>query len=81
MVELLFNTDRDLDIIDCREMFPPEPMEHVLEAVESLSDNGAILMVHRKEPIPLYPKLEERNCSYETKISDDGSVHVLIWKS
>lgn len=77
----MFETDRDLNIIDCRELFPPEPMERVLEAVESLGDDNAILMVHRKEPIPLYPKLEERNCVHETKTTDDGTVHVLIWKS
>ncbi len=81
MVDLIFKTDRDLNIIDCREMFPPEPMEQVLTAVESLSGNDAILMVHRKDPVPLYEKLKERNCQYETKISDDGEVHVLVWKT
>ena len=80
MVDSLFEADRDLNVIDCREMFPPEPMEAVLTAVESLAEDDAILMVHRKEPIPLYEKLEERNCTHETKIADDGTVQVLIRK-
>lgn len=81
MIDLLFESEKNLNIIDCRELFPPEPMERVLEAVESINEGDAILMVHRKEPVPLYPKLEERSCLYETKISEDGTVQVLIWKS
>jgi len=56
-------------------------MERVLEAVASLDGDHAILMVHRKEPLPLYPKLEERQCSHETRILEDGTVQVLIQKT
>lgn len=81
MVELLFKTDKQLQVIDCREMLHPEPMVRILEAVTLLEDDKLILMVHRKEPFPLYQKLEERNCSHETKLSEDGTVQVLIWKN
>ena len=81
MDESLFKTDKELNIIDCRELEHPEPMERVLEAVETLDGNKAILMVHRREPFPLYQILEERNCSHETKTAEDGTVQVLIWKT
>ncbi len=81
MVDLLFETDKPLNVIDCRELDHPEPMVRVLEAVSLLEDDMSVLMVHRREPFPLYQKLEERNCSHETKISADGTVQILIWKN
>ena len=80
MAESLFKTDKQLQIIDCRNLFPPEPMERILEAVETLGKDQAILMIHHKRPRLLYAKLEERQCDSETKILEDGSVQVLIWK-
>ena len=80
MVESLFETDKQLHVIDCRALFPPEPMERILEAVETLEKDQAILMIHQKRPRLLYAKLEERQCNSETQIHDDGSVQVLIWK-
>ncbi len=81
MVDLLFKTEKQLKIIDCRELIHPEPMVQILEAVAVLEEDRPILMIHRHEPIPLYQKLEERNCSHETKTSQDGTVQVLIWKN
>ena len=80
MVESLFKTDKQLQIIDCRALFPPEPMERILEAVETLEKDQAILMIHHQRPRLLYAQLEERQCDSETKIHEDGTVQVLIWK-
>lgn len=80
MVESLFETDKQLQIIDCSALFPPEPMERILESVETLGKDQAILMIHHKRPRLLYAKLEERQCDSETKTLEDGSVQVLIWK-
>jgi len=81
MVESLFKTDKQLQIIDCRALSPPEPMERILEAVETLGKGQAILMIHHKKPRLLYAKLEERQCASETITLEDGSVQVLIWKN
>ena len=80
MVEIHFETNKKLTIIDCSDLFPPEPMVKVLEAVETLNSDEAVLMIHRKDPRLLYNKLEERHCGFETKLENDGSVQVLIWK-
>ena len=80
MVESLFTTDKQLQIIDCRALFPPEPMERILEVVETLGKSQAILMIHHKRPRLLYAKLEERQCASETITLEDWSVQVLIWK-
>jgi hypothetical protein len=80
MAESLFETDKQLQIIDCSALFPPEPMERILEAVETLEKDQAVLMIHRKIPRLLYAKLEEGQCDSETKTFEDGSVQILIWK-
>jgi uncharacterized protein (DUF2249 family) len=80
MAEFLFETDKQLQVIDCRALVPPEPMERILESVETLGKDQAILMIHHKIPRLLYAKLEERHCDSETKTLEDGSVKVLIWK-
>jgi uncharacterized protein (DUF2249 family) len=80
MAESLFETDKQLQIIDCSALVPPEPMERILESVETLGKDQAILMIHHKIPRLLYAKLEERECDSETETLEDGSVQVLIWK-
>ena len=80
MAEFLFETEKQLQVIDCSALVPPEPMERILESVETLGKDQAILMIHHKIPRLLYAKLEERHCDSETKILEDGSVQVLIWK-
>ena len=80
MAEFLFETDKQLQVIDCSALVPPEPMERILESAETLGKDQAILMIHHKIPRLLYAKLEERHCDSETKILEDGSVQVLIWK-
>ena len=80
MAESLFETDKQLQVIDCSALVPPEPMERILEAVETLGKSQAILMIHHKRPRLLYAKLEERQCASETITLEDGSVQVLIWK-
>ncbi len=79
-MQIQFQTDKKRKIVDCRQMFSPEPMEKVLEAVETLNEDEAIVMIHRHEPVPLYKRLQERACDYQTKHLVDGSVQVLIWK-
>ena len=80
MAEINIETEKKVKIIDCSNLFPPEPMEVILEAVELLKADEAILMLHRKEPLPLYKKLEERHCRFEVKIINQDSVQILIWK-
>ncbi len=80
-MEIHFETEKTLKIVDCREMFPPEPMEKILEAVEVMGDDEAVLMVHRREPFPLFEKLRVRHLDYEIKRFEDGSVQILISKT
>lgn len=72
--------NRKIITIDCRELLPPEPLIKVMQSVEYLKDDEAILMLHRHEPCGLFPKLKERNLKSDMKEFEDGSVEILIWR-
>ena len=71
--------NRKIITVDCRELLPPEPMVKVMQSVENMKDDEAILMLHRHNPCSLIPKLEERGLKSEIKEFEDGSVEILIW--
>lgn len=67
-------------IVDCRELEPPEPMVKVLEAVNNMASDEAVLMVHRKMPRLLFSKLDELGFSHELTEESEGLIKILIWR-
>ena len=66
--------------VDCRELVPPEPMVKVLEAVEKMGKDEAVLMLHRKKPTLLFPRLKEKGLDFELTDKDDENIELLIWR-
>jgi len=67
--------------IDVRGLEPPEPMIKVLETISNLNNNTALLVHHHREPMMLYPKLEERGFQHFcTKINDEYFKIVIVKK-
>ena len=59
--------------LDARGLEPPQPMMKILEAV-SVLPTGATLVAHtERQPLLLYPLLEQRGFTYETTPQSDGS--------
>ena len=71
---------RKIITIDCRELEPPEPMVKVLEAVHVMGDDEAVMMVHRKRPRLLFPRLEELALKHEITEESESLVKILIWR-
>ena len=71
---------RKIITIDCRELEPPEPFVKVMEAVNTLSEDEAVLMIHRKKPRLLLPKLEELGMKYELTEKGESEIELLIWR-
>lgn len=76
---------RELDFenvieLDVRELPPPEPMMKILEALPKIDDNSVLLVHHHREPMMLYPKLEERGFRAITNKIDDNYFKVLIFR-
>ena len=58
--------------LDLRGLEPPEPMVTVLRAIESGDVDTALVGHFDREPIFLYPELEERGWSHELVESQCG---------
>ncbi len=66
--------------IDVRELEPPEPMIKVLEALSVLKGNSVLLVHHHREPVMLYPKLEERGFGAVCEKISDNYFKIFIAK-
>jgi len=67
--------------IDVRALEMPLPMHTILEALETLPDNKALFVHHKRIPVFLLPELEERKLSYRIKEIAEGDVNLLIYKN
>lgn len=66
--------------LDVRELPPPEPMMKIFEKLNELDDNTILLVHHHREPVMLYPKLEERGFEATAHKIDSNYYKVLIFK-
>lgn len=66
--------------IDVRDLEMPMPMVTILEQLETLKNNEALFVHHKKVPQMLLPELEQRG--FNTWIADikEGKVELLITK-
>lgn len=65
-------------LVDGRWLEPPEPMERVLMALEMLRPGQTLRFLIHREPVPLYPVLEDKGYSYDVHPIADGCFEVLI---
>ena len=66
--------------LDVRELVPPEPMIKILEALSQVDENTVLLVHHHREPMMLYPKLEERGYEAVTNKIEENYFKVVITK-
>jgi uncharacterized protein (DUF2249 family) len=68
------------ETIDVRALEMPLPMHTILEALDKLSVEKALLVFHKRIPVFLLPELEERNLSYRIKEISETEVQLLIYR-
>jgi uncharacterized protein (DUF2249 family) len=77
---LLGETDAptaEYELLDVRDLPPPEPLQRTLETLANL-DDGALVQVNDRVPQHLFPRLEERG--YEHEVVENGDrVVTVIW--
>lgn len=66
--------------LDVSDLEPPEPLERVLAALEELGDGDFLHMLHRREPLLLYPELRRKGFRYLTSFAGDYECEVFIWR-
>ena len=64
--------------LDLRGMYPPEPMERVLDALAGLLAGQQIRMLIEREPHPLYRILERNNYHYVSTEPEPGLYQIVI---
>lgn len=72
------DADVDVQILDVRDLEPPEPMVRTLEALETLPPGKTLLQINVREPRFLYPLLEERGFTWEVRRQDEDLVRIFI---
>jgi uncharacterized protein (DUF2249 family) len=64
--------------LDLRGLFPPEPMERVLDALSALQPRQQVRLLIEREPHPLFRILERNNYRYQTTQPEPGLYQVTI---
>ncbi|NOZ52909.1 MAG: DUF2249 domain-containing protein [Gammaproteobacteria bacterium] len=68
-------------VLDVSDLPPPEPLEKVLEATETLASGQYIRMLHRQEPFPLYDVLGDIGFKHLTRVGQKTSFEIFIWRN
>ena len=71
-------TDIPEVFLDLRGLFPPEPMERVLDALSALQKVQHIRLLIEREPHPLFRILERNGYAWSCTEPEPGLYQVLI---
>lgn len=71
-------TDIPEIFLDLRAMFPPEPMERVLDALAVLAAGQQVRILIDREPHPLYRILERNGYVFRCSEPEPGLYQVVI---
>ena len=65
--------------VDVSGLAPPEPMSAILNHLSILTVQECLLIKHRREPFPLYEKLESNDFSFHRIVhsSDDITLYIF----
>jgi len=66
--------------LDVTELEPCEPLEQTLAAVADLGPGEFLRVLHRREPLPLYPLLQELGCDWSCRSGRNSAIELLIWR-
>ena len=67
-----------MNVIDARDLEPPEPFERVMEAISVLEPGGQVMLILNRVPFPLYRVLQLNGFQYRTTGFPDGHLEIVI---
>ncbi|MDP2170843.1 MAG: DUF2249 domain-containing protein [Rhodocyclaceae bacterium] len=65
-------------VIDGRELQPPEPLEQTLAALDSLPADGELVLLVYCHPVPLLNVLRNNGFVWQETVRDDGTHEISI---
>lgn len=69
---------RPVTVLDVREMEPPEPLAHTLNAAAELAPGESLVQLNSRVPHFLFPRLTEQGLTYHVREVSPERVHVVI---
>jgi hypothetical protein len=67
-------------VLDLRGLAPPEPLERMLAALATLGPGDCVHARFPREPLLLYPLLEQHGFEQLTHAASSDDVHVVAWR-
>ena len=67
--------------LDVSQLEPCEPLQRVLEALTQLSQGEYLHVLHRMEPYPLYPILNQQGYAWQTQSGQQTPIEIFIWQA
>ncbi len=64
--------------LDVSNLDPPEPLVAILELIERPDMDGPVIFHHTREPVFLYPELNERGWQHEIIKRERGEVCLKV---
>ena len=64
--------------LDVRGLPPPEPFEHIMQALQTLPAGTSLRVLIHREPYPLYEVLRGNGFAWQTSALADGDFVILI---
>ena len=66
-------------ILDVSHLEPPEPMDRILAAIQTIQPGQYLRVLIHRDPFPLYPFLEREGFSRLTRPGEHSGFEILIW--
>ena len=66
--------------LNVSDLEPPEPMERILLAIETLNAGDYLYVSHRREPRMIYPMLENMGIAWLTRPGGTEGYEIFIWR-
>ena len=67
-----------VNLIDGRDLQPPEPLELALEALDRLPDGEELVLLLYCQPQPLFNILRKNGYSWQETVQEDGTHEIRI---
>ncbi len=71
----------DENLIDGRNMSPPEPLELALTALDTLAPDDELVLLLYCQPQPLFSMLRQNGYKWVETVQDDGTHEIRIRKA
>ncbi len=67
--------------LDVSDLEPCEPLQRIRCAALALKSGESLRVIHRREPMLLYPVLEKAGLRWRTLERREGRFEMLVWRA